>query len=187
MDLEKENGWLSTQRYYPNTNCRCQGLRWKYEIVLGLCDDLDGWDGGSGCEGGPRGRGFKYIHRWFLSNLMKLWAMPCRDTQDRWVMMESSDEMWSTRDGNGKALQCSFLENPLNSMRRQKDRTLKDELLRSVGAQYATRVQWRHNSMKTEETEPKQKQHPTVDVTDDGSKAWCCKEQYCRGTGTLGP
>ena len=97
--------------------------------------------------------------------------MPCRATQDRWVMMESSDEMWSTRDGNGKALQCSFLENPLNSMRRQKDRTLKDELLRSVGAQYATGVQWRHISMKTEETEPKQKQHPAVDVTDDGSKA----------------
>ena len=68
------------------------------------------------------------------------------------------------------------------SMKRQKDRTLKDELPRSVGAQYATGDQWRNNSRKNEEMEPKQKQHPVVDVTDDRSKVQCCKEQYCIGT-----
>ena len=66
-------------------------------------------------------------------------------------------------------------------MKRQKDRTLKDELPRSVGAQYATRDQWRNNSKKNEETEPKQKQYPVVDVTGDRSKVGCCKEQYCIG------
>ena len=70
----------------------------------------------------------------------------------------------------------------MNSMNRQIDRTLKDELLRSVGAQYATVYQWRNNSRKNEEMEPKQKQHPTVDVTGDGSKVQCCKQQYCIGT-----
>ena len=70
----------------------------------------------------------------------------------------------------------------MNSMKRQKDRTLKDELPRTVGAQYATGDQWRINSRKNEETEPKQKQHPTVDVTGDRSKVRCCKEQYCIGT-----
>ena len=70
----------------------------------------------------------------------------------------------------------------MNSMKMQKDRTLKDELPRSVGAQYATGDQWRNNSRKNEETEPKQKQHPVVDVTGDGSKVRCCKEQYCIGT-----
>ena len=70
----------------------------------------------------------------------------------------------------------------MNSMKMQKDRTLKDELPTSVGAQYATRNQWRNNSGKNEETEPKQKQHPAVDVTSDGSKVQCCKEQYCIGT-----
>ena len=69
----------------------------------------------------------------------------------------------------------------MNSMKRQKDRKLKDELPRSVGAQYATGDQWRNNSRKNEETEPKQKQHPLVDVTGDGSKVRCCKEQYCIG------
>ena len=78
--------------------------------------------------------------------------------------------------------QYSFLENPLNGMKRQKDRTLKDELPRSVGAQYATREEWRNNSRKSEETEPKQKTRPVVDVTGDGSKAQCCKAQYCIGT-----
>ena len=77
--------------------------------------------------------------------------------------------------------QYSCLENPMNSMKRQKDRTLKDELLRSVGAQYATGDQWRNYSRKNEETEPKQKQHTVVDMTGDGSKVWCCKEQYCIG------
>ena len=70
----------------------------------------------------------------------------------------------------------------MNSMKRQKDRTLKDELPRLVGAQYATRDQWRNNSRKNEETEPKQKQHPVVDVTGDGNKVQCCEEQYCIGT-----
>ena len=70
----------------------------------------------------------------------------------------------------------------MNSMKRQKDRTLKDELPRSVGAQYATRDQWRNKSRKNGEMEPKQKQHPAVDVTSDGSKVQCCKEQYCIGT-----
>ena len=70
----------------------------------------------------------------------------------------------------------------MNSMKRQKDRTLKEELPRSVGAQYATGDQWRNNSRKNEEMEPKQKQHPVIDVTGDGSKLQCCKEQYCIGT-----
>ena len=70
----------------------------------------------------------------------------------------------------------------MNSMKRQKDRTLKDELPRSVGSQYATGDQWRNNSRKNEGMEPKQKQYPVVDVTRDGSKVRCCKEQYCIGT-----
>ena len=82
--------------------------------------------------------------------------------------------MWSTREGNSEPLQYSCLENPMNSMKRQKDRILKDELVRSVGAQYAAGDQWRNNSRKNEGTEPKQKQHPVVDVTGDRSKAGCC-------------
>ena len=78
-------------------------------------------------------------------------------TQDGWVMMESSDKMWSTGEGNGKPLQYSCLENPMNSMKKQKDRTLKDELPRLAGAQYATGEEWRNNSRKNEEMEPKQK------------------------------
>ena len=70
----------------------------------------------------------------------------------------------------------------MNSMKRQKDRTQKDELPKSVGAQYATRDKWRNNSRKNRETEPKQKQHPVVDLTGNGSKVGCCKEQYCIGT-----
>ena len=95
--------------------------------------------------------------------------MPCRATQDGRVMVESSDKMWSTGEGNGKPTQYC-LENPRNSIKRQKDIILKDELPRLVGAQYATRDQWRNNSRKNEETEPKQKQNPVVDVTGDGSK-----------------
>ena len=76
----------------------------------------------------------------------------------------------STGEGNGRPLQYSCLENPMNSMKRQKDRILKKELPRSVGAQYATRDQWRNNSRKNEEMEPKQKQHTVVNVTGDGSK-----------------
>ena len=101
-------------------------------------------------------------------------------------MVESSDKMWSTGEGNGKPLlprqQYSCLENPMNTMKRQKYRTLKDEGSRSVGAQYATGDQWRNNSRKNEETEAKQKQHPLVDVTGDRSKVRCCKEQYCTGS-----
>ena len=108
--------------------------------------------------------------------------MLCRDTQDAQVMVESSDRMWSTGEGNGKPLQYSCLENPMNSMKRQKDTTLKDELPRLVGAQYATEDQWRNNSRKNEEMQPKQKQHPAVDVTGDRSKVRCSKEQYCIGT-----
>ena len=78
--------------------------------------------------------------------------------------------MWSSGDGNGKPLQYSCLENPMNSMKRQKERTLKDELPRSVGTQYATEDQWRNNSRKNEGMEPKQNQHPVVDVTGGGSK-----------------
>ena len=85
-------------------------------------------------------------------------------------MVERFDRMWSTGEGNGKTLQYSCLENPMNSMKRQKDKTLKDELLRSVGAQYATGDQWRNNSRKNEGMEPKQKQHPVADGTGDRSK-----------------
>ena len=87
--------------------------------------------------------------------------------------------MRSTGEGNGKPLQYSCLENPVNSMKRQNDRTLKEELLRSVGAQYGTGDPWRNNSRKNEEIEPKQKQHPVVDVTGDRSKVRCSREQYC--------
>ena len=96
--------------------------------------------------------------------------MLCRATKDRQVMVESSDKMWSTGEGNGKPLQYSCLENPMNSMKRQKNRTLKDELSRLVGAQYATGDQWRNNSTKNEEMEPKQKQYPVVNGTGDRSK-----------------
>ena len=96
--------------------------------------------------------------------------MPCGVTQDRQVIVERSDRMWSTGEGNGKPLQYSCLGNPMNSMKTQKDRTLKDELSRSVGAQYATGNQWRNNSRKNEGIEPKQKQHPVVDGTGDRSK-----------------
>ena len=86
------------------------------------------------------------------------------------------------REGNGKPLQYSCLENSMNSMKRQNDRILKEELPRSVGAQYATGYQWRNKSGMDEEMEPKQKQYPAVDVTGDSSKVRCCKEQYCIGT-----
>ena len=91
-------------------------------------------------------------------------------TQDGRVMMERSDRMWSTGEGNGKPLQYSCLENPMNSMERQKGRSLKDELPRFVGAPYATGDQWTNNSINKEEMEPKQRQYPAVDVTGDGSK-----------------
>ena len=99
-------------------------------------------------------------------------------TQDRWVMVERSDRMWSTGEGNGKPLQYYCLENPMNSMKRQNDRILKEELPKSVGAQYATVDQWRNNSRKNEGMEQKQKQYPAVDGTGDRSEVQCCKEQY---------
>ena len=82
---------------------------------------------------------------------------------------------------------CFCLENPMNSMKRQKDMTLKDELPRLVGAQYATGDQWRNNSKKNKQTEPKQKQHPVVDVTGDRSKVRCCKSNLAQEPGLLGP
>ena len=84
--------------------------------------------------------------------------------------------MWSSGEENGKTIQYSWLENPMNSMKRQKDRTLKEGLPGSVGAQHATGDQWRNNFRKNEGMEPKQKQYPVVDVTGDRSKVRCCKE-----------
>ena len=104
-----------------------------------------------------------------LISVLIIWWCPC-------------DRMWSTGEGNGKPLQYSCLENPMNRMKRQNDRILKEKLPRSVGAQYATGDQWRNNSRKNEWMEPKQKEYPAVDVTGDRSKAQCCKEQYCIGT-----
>ena len=96
-------------------------------------------------------------------------------TQDRQVMVERSDRIWSTGEGNGKPLQYSCLENPINSMKRQHERILKEELPRSVGAQYATGDQWRNNSRKNEGMKQKKKQYPMLDVTGDRSKVRCCK------------
>ena len=99
-----------------------------------------------------------------LSNSMKL-SHARRATQDGRVMVDRSDRMWSTGEGNGKPLQYSCLENLMNSMKKQNDKILKEELPKLLGAQYATGDQWRNNSRKNEETEPKQKKHPVVDVT----------------------
>ena len=97
--------------------------------------------------------------------------MPCRATQDGQVMVESSDKMWFTGEGNGKPLQYSCLENPMNSMKRHKYRTLSDELSRSIGAQYATGEEQINGSRRNEEIEPEQKQHPVVDVSGDEMKS----------------
>ena len=112
---------------------------------------------------------------------MKL-SHACGATLDGRVMVERFDRMWSTGEGNGKPLQYSCLENPMNSRKRQNDRILKEVLPRSAGAQYATGGQWRNNSRKNEGMEPNQKQYPAVDVTGDRSKVRSCKEQYCIGT-----
>ena len=104
-----------------------------------------------------------------LSNSMKL-RHARGATQDGQVMVERSDRIWSTGEGNGKPLQYSWLENSMNSTKGKKDRTLKNELPSSVGAQYATGDQRRNNSRKNEGMEPKQKQYPVVDVTGDRSK-----------------
>ena len=116
-----------------------------------------------------------------LSNSMKL-SHARGATQEGWVMVERSDRMWSTGEEDGKTIQYSCLENPMNSMKRQNDRILKEEIPRSLGVQYATGGQWRNNSRKNEGMEPKQKQYPLVDVTGDRSKIRCCKEQYCIGS-----
>ena len=102
--------------------------------------------------------------------------MLCGATQDGQVMVEKSGRMWPTGEGNGKPLQYFCFENPMNNMKRQNDRILKEELPRWVGAQYATGDQWRNNSRKNEGMEPKQK-HRVADVTGDRSKVCCCKEQ----------
>ena len=109
-----------------------------------------------------------------LPNSMKL-SHASGKTKDVQVMVERSDRMWSTGEGNGKPHQYSCLENPMNSMKRQNDRILKEVLPRSVGAQYATGAKWRNNSIKNEAMEPKQKQYPAVDVTGDRSNVPCCK------------
>ena len=116
-----------------------------------------------------------------LSNSMKP-SHACGATQDGRVMVERSDRMWSSGEGNGKPLQYSCLENLMNSMKKQNDKILKEELPKLLGAQYATGDQWRNNSRRNEGMEPKQKQHPAVDVTGDRSKIRCCKEQYRIGT-----
>ena len=105
-----------------------------------------------------------------LSNSMKL-SHSCGAIQDGWVMVERSDRMWSIGEGNGKPLQYSCLENPMNSMKRQNDRILKEELPRLVGAQYATGDQWRNNSRKYEGMEPNQKEYPAVHETDDRARS----------------
>ena len=96
-------------------------------------------------------------------------------------MVERSDRMWSTGQGNGKSLKYSYLESPMNNMKRQNDRILKEELPRSVDAQHATGNQWRDNSRKNGGMGPKEKQHPVVDITGDRSKVEYCKEPYYIG------
>ena len=102
-------------------------------------------------------------------------------------MVESSDKMWPTGEGNGKPFQYSYLENLMNSMQRQKDKILNDELHRLVAAQHTIGDQWRNNSRKNEKTEPRQKRHPVVDVAGDGSKVRCCKSNIAQEPGMLGP
>ena len=101
---------------------------------------------------------------------MKLRAMPYKATHNGWVMVESSDKTWSTGEGNGKPLQYSCLVNPMNRMKRQKDRTLRDELPSSIGAQCAKGEEWRNSPRRNEEAEPKRKQCPVVDVSGGESK-----------------
>ena len=111
----------------------------------------------------------KHTRTTALSISMKL-SQARGATHDGRVMVERSDRMWSTGEENGKALQYSCLENPMNSMKRQNDKILKEKLCRSVGAPYATGDQWRYKSRKNEGMEPKQKEYPAVDVTGDRSK-----------------
>ena len=113
--------------------------------------------------------------------------MPCGATQDGCVMVERSDRMWSTGEGNEKPLHYSCLENPINSMKRQNDSILKEELPRSVGAQYATGDQWRNSSRKKKRMEPKQKQYPVVDVTGDRSSKDPIKSNTAQEPGMSDP
>ena len=116
------------------------------------------------------------------------WHIECSTfTASSFRIWNSLNGMWSTGEGNGKPLQYFCLENPMNSMKRLNDRILKEELPRSVGAQYATGDQWRNNSRETEGMELKQNQHSVVDGTGNRSKVWCYKEQYCIGTWNVGP
>ena len=108
---------------------------------------------------------------------MKLWAIPWRATQDGWVMVETLTKHGPLEKGMANH-QYSCLENPMNGIKRQKIMTLKDEIPRLVVAQYAMREKWRNSSRKNEESEPKWKQCPVVNVTGDESKVQCCKEQY---------
>ena len=120
-----------------------------------------------------------------LCNSMKLWAMLCRATQGRHVIVESSDKTWSTGEGNGNPFQYSCLENPMESMKRQKDMTREDKPPGSKGVQYTTGEECSaitNNSRKNEAAETKRKQCSVVDVSGGKSKFWCCKEQYRMGT-----
>ena len=120
-----------------------------------------------------------FLWRRALLNTMKLWAMLCRATKDRWVILKSSDQMWSTREGNGNTLQYFWLKNPMWNMKRQKVMTLKDEPHRSECVQYATEQEQRaitNSSWKTEVAGQKQKQQSVVDASGGESKVWYCKE-----------
>ena len=112
------------------------------------------------------------------------WTKPCPWGNPRWA--GHGGEIWQNVVHWRKEWQTISVFLPLRTpwtvWKDKKDKTLKDEFPGSVGAQYATGDQWRNNSRKKEETESKQKQHPVVDVTGDGSKVQCCKEQYCIGT-----
>ena len=121
-------------------------------------------------------------HITVLYNSTKLWAMPCRATQDGWVMVDSPDKTWSTGERNGKPPQYSCLENPMNCMKRQKDTTQEDKPTRMVGVQYATGEEQRNSSRKNEAAGPKCKRHLVVDVSSGASKVWFCEEQYCIAT-----
>jgi len=111
---------------------------------------------------------------------VKLWAMPCRASQNGQVVVESSDKPWSNGEGNGKPLKYSYLENPMNSMKRKKDMTLKDELLRSVGTQYASGEEQKNSSRMKRLSQSKNNAELWMWLV-IGSQVRCCKEQYCLG------
>ena len=120
-----------------------------------------------------------------LHNSMKLWVMPCMASQDRWVIVKSSDKTWSTGGENGKPLQYSCRENSMNGMKRQKDMTLEDEPHRLEGIQYATGEEQKaitNSSKKNEVAGPQWEWHTAVDVSGAVSKVQWCKEQHCTGT-----